>query len=116
METEIRPGFGRLVRAICRHAGINVENVTQTWTRTAVRNETELASIAQQSAGVVSQKTILTNHPWVTDVDKELKQIAAEEKEQQEKADQYIDAFKRSDKNSGQHSDEKGGDGVDGDG
>lgn len=85
METEFRPGFGRLVRAICRHAGIEVEKVEQIWTRTSVRNEAELASIAQQSVGVISKKTILFNHPWVTDAEKELAQLKEEEQEEAEK-------------------------------
>ncbi len=87
METEFRPGFGKLVRAICRHVGVEVGNIVQTWTRTSVRNETELASIAQQSVGILSLKTVLSNHPWVTDVDQELIQL--EEQRQQELSEQY---------------------------
>lgn len=101
METEFRPGFGQLVRAICRHEGVHVESIVQTWTRTSVRNETELASIAQQSTGILSQKTILSNHPWVTDVDKEIEQLNKEEAETQEKADQYRNAFQKVGTNDG---------------
>lgn len=93
METEFRPGFGRLVRAICRHEGAEAKKIVQTWTRTAVHNEAELASIAQQSTGTLSRRTILANHPWVTDADKELEQLEKEEEEAREKADQYKDAF-----------------------
>jgi len=109
METEFRPAFGQLVRAVCRHAGIAVETIVQTWTRTSVRNDAELADIAQKSTGVVSRKTILSNHPWVADAEKELAQIAQEEKEAVEKADQYGGAFG----NSGR-GDEGGGGGLDG--
>lgn len=93
METEFRPGFGQLVRAICRHGGVEAGKIVQTWTRTAVNNEEELASIAQQSMGILSRRTILGNHPWVTDVDKELEQLEKEEAEAREKADQYGSAF-----------------------
>lgn len=93
METEFRPGFGRLVRAICRYMGTEAGRIVQTWTRTAVHNETELAAIAQQSTGILSRRTILENHPWVTDADKELEQLEKEEAEAREKADQYSDAF-----------------------
>lgn len=88
METEFRPGFGRLVRAICRHEGLEAVDVVQTWTRTSVRNEAELSSIAQQSTGVISRKTILSNHPWVTDAEKELAQLKEEEQEENEKMKQ----------------------------
>ena len=60
----------------------------QTWTRTSVHNEAELSSIAQQSTGVISRKTILLNHPWVTDAEKELAQIREEEQEETEKLKQ----------------------------
>ncbi len=95
METEFRPGFGRLVRAVCQHIGIAAGSIVQTWTRTSVRNEAELASIAQQSVGILSQKTVLSNHPWVTNADKELEQLDKEEKEAQKKADLYSDAFNK---------------------
>lgn len=83
METEFRLGFTRLVRAICRSAGIQCEAVAQTWTRTRIKNDAELAQICRNSVGIVSQKTILKNHPFVEDVSKELKQIQKEEKEQE---------------------------------
>ena len=47
------------------------------WTRTAVRNDQELAQIAQQSEGVISKKTIVTNHPWVDDAEQEMEEIEA---------------------------------------
>ena len=93
METEFRPGFGQLVRAVCRHRGMEAGKIVQTWTRTAVHNEAELAAIAQQSTGTLSRRTILENHPWVTDADKELEQLEKEEAEAREKADQYGNVF-----------------------
>jgi len=109
METEFRPGFGRLVRAICRHAGIEVGKVVQVWTRTSVRNEAELASIAQQSVGVISRKTVLSNHPWVTDVEKELAQLKAEEQEEEEKLQKQYDPYALQEKQAdGEESKEAG--------
>lgn len=80
METEFRIGFGRLVRAICRHLGINAEAINQTWTRTSVRNDAEMAEIARNSVGVISTRTIVKNHPWVEDPEKELAQMEEENK------------------------------------
>ena len=79
METEFRSGFGRLVKAICRYLGKEPDGVGQIWTRTSVRNDSELAAIASQSVGVISRRTIAANHPWVDDVEKELAQIRQEE-------------------------------------
>lgn len=71
----------------------------------------ELAGIAQQSMGVVSRRTLLSGHPWVVDVEKELAQIAAEEQEAREQVDQYGDAFQKTGKEEGEER-EKDGDGV----
>ena len=93
MQTEFEPGFARLVRAICHFHGQRCDKVVQVWTRTSIKNDTELAQICQQSVGIVSRKTILASHPLVEDVEEELKQLAAEEEEAQEKAEQYGGAF-----------------------
>lgn len=101
METEFRPSFGRFIRCICRLLGVAVkeDTITQTWTRTSVRNEQELAQIAAQSKGVISDETIVRNHPWVENPEKELEQLQEQEEEQMQKAEGYQDAF--SNKNVG---------------
>lgn len=93
METEFRSGFSRLVKAICRYLGNEPNTISQTWTRTSVRNDSELSAIASQSLGVISKRTVLANHPWVDDPEKELQQIKQEEDEETTK-DQY-DPFKQ---------------------
>ena len=95
METEFRPSFGRFIRCICRLLGVAVKEnaITQTWTRTSVRNEQELAQIAAQSKGVISDETIVRNHPWVENPEKELEQLQEQEEEQMQKAEGYQDAF-----------------------
>lgn len=93
MQTEFETGFARLVRAVCRFYDLKCDKIVQTWTRTSIKNDTELAQICQQSIGIVSRKTILASHPLVEDVEEELKQLAEEEKEAQENAEQYRAAF-----------------------
>lgn len=97
-ETEFQLGFARLIRAICRHQGIECKKIVQTWTRTSIKNDTEQAQICKDSVGIVSKKTILKNHPLVEDADAELKQLEKEEQETKQKADTYIGAFKASKK------------------
>lgn len=66
METEFRLGLDTLIRAICRLSGITEpDNILQTWTRTAIRNDSELADMCSKAVGVLSTKTILKNHPFV---------------------------------------------------
>lgn len=100
MEVEFRPSFGRFIRCICRLLNLEIKDdvVVQTWTRTSVRNDTELASIAQQSNGIVSNETILKNHPWVENAEQEKQQI---KKEAGEESGTYQDAFQK--KEGGEH-------------
>lgn len=93
METEFRLGFGALIRAICNYLNVSPDTINQTWTRTSINNDSELAVIAQQSVGVISNKTIIKNHPWVEDPEKESKQIEEEQKEKEEQFNTYTSAF-----------------------
>jgi SPP1 family phage portal protein len=93
METEFKLGFGEFIRAICQYLKVDCKSIIQTWTRTAITNDTELATIASSSVGVVSNKTILKNHPWVEDADQEEKQLKKEHEEAADEADQYKDTF-----------------------
>ena len=43
-------------------------------------NETDIINNAVNSNGLLSKRTILQNHPWVTDVDEELARIDEEKK------------------------------------
>lgn len=107
METEFKLGFGQLVRAICHHLGAECKQITQTWTRTAIRSEAELADIATKSMGVIAHKTILKNHPWVENAEEEEKQIKKEEEEDAQKVDLYPQAFKQ----QGKQEEGEGGEG-----
>lgn len=97
METEFRLGFAKLIRALCKSIGIPCDTITQTWKRTRIKNESEQAQICKNSVGIVSQKTILKNHPLVEDVDEELKQLSKEEEEDLKKTELYQDAFVKND-------------------
>lgn len=46
--------------------------------RDITMNESQVITDCKNSVGVISTKTIVANHPYVTDVDEELKQIEAE--------------------------------------
>lgn len=82
METEFQLGFNELIRAICAANGTTDVTITQIWTRTSVKNDGDLVDMCSKSMGVVSKRTILAHHPFVEDVNEEIKQIEAEEAEQ----------------------------------
>ena len=94
LQTEFMPGFGELIRAICDFYHFPLTGpVIQTWTRTAVRNDTELSQIAVDASGILSQKTILKNHPFVEDAAAEIRQIEKEAAENAKAGDAYAAAF-----------------------
>lgn len=93
METEFKLGFGELVRAICQYLNVPCETLTQTWTRTSIKNDTEISDICRNSVGIISNKTVLKNHPLVENAEEEEKQIAKEKKEAEESEQEYKRAF-----------------------
>ncbi len=95
METEFKQGFGRLVRAICKYLGAECGQIIQTWTRSAIRSDSELADICENSVGLVSIKTILKNHPLVENADEEEKQLEKEKMKAAEETDEYRRAFQK---------------------
>lgn len=109
MQTEFEAGFAKLIRAVCRFYNMPCDKIIQTWTRTSIKNDTELAKICRESVGIVSKKTILASHPLVEDVEEELKQLEEEEKEIQK--DQYDPFNKREGNRSGDGEDKGSPDG-----
>ena len=85
-ETEFKTGFGSFIRCICRLCNISIKDdtIVQTWTRTSVKNDQELAQIASQSKGIISDETIVDHHPWVEDPEKEMEMIQKEDSEAEE--------------------------------
>jgi SPP1 family phage portal protein len=96
METEYQASFEELLWFINVHfANSNLgdfekEKVTITFNRDILINETESIDNCSKSVGVISKKTMLAEHPWVTDVDEEEKRLA---EETQKEVDEYSKAF-----------------------
>ena len=61
-------------------------HVLQAGAATMGEKGTELADIASKSTGIISQKTVLQNHPWVDDAEKEIAEL---KKETNEKVGDY---------------------------
>ena len=101
METEFQLGFSKLIRAICNFKNIKCDNIVQTWTRTCIKNEQEQATICKDSVGIISQKTILKNHPFVEDVEEELKQLQKENEEKAQNSDVYQQIFNQQQNTNG---------------
>lgn len=65
-----------------------LEEVEIIFNRDITINEMEAIEGCQKSKGVISNKTIVANHPWVTDAEEELREL---EQEQEREADSFKD-------------------------
>lgn len=110
IETEYQASFEDLLWFINQHfknTGIGDftnEDVEVIFNRDMMVNESQVITDINNSSAILSKKTCISQHPYVTDVDAELEQI---EKEQAEAIEQYGNAFM-------QKSD--GGENLDGEG
>lgn len=107
METEFKQGFGELVRVICQYLGVECKQIIQTWTRSAIRSDAEMADICAKSVGIISDKSILKAHPLVENADEEEKQIELETKKKDEQMNPYLEVFEKPQQQEGDTEDEE---------
>mgnify|MGYP000944180583 FL=1 len=88
MENEYQAAFEELLWFVNMHLAntgqgdFTGETVEVIFNRDILINENEAIGNCQKSEGVISQETIVANHPWTTDTAAELKRIKKEEAEQ----------------------------------
>lgn len=84
LERKFRKGIQELLWFLCEYLSISgkgqydYKSVDFTFKRSMMVNELEQSQIAQQSKGIISDKTIIANHPWVDDLQQEEERIQAE--------------------------------------
>lgn len=92
METEIQAAFDEMAYFIDQHlintgkGDFTQQEFTVTFNRSTLVNTGEKIDQCKNSMGIVSTETILKNHPFIENVDDELKKLA---KEKKEAADSY---------------------------
>lgn len=97
METEFQASFEDLLWFINTHfantkiGNFENEQVEIIFNRDILINESESIDNCQKSIGILSNETIVSQHPWTTDVEKELKRV---EEEKQKNIDEYANAFR----------------------
>lgn len=86
MEENFKWAFEQLLYFVSKYLEVSKkgtlsdEEVTIIFNRDIAINESQTITDCQNSKGVISDKTIIANHPWVEDVEEELKQIEKEGK------------------------------------
>lgn len=97
METEYQASFEELLWFINQHlANTNQGNfdnevVTVTFNRDILINESESITNCQNSVGILSDESIVGQHPWVKDVEKELER----KKKESSEVDPYKNTFNK---------------------
>lgn len=96
METEYQAAFEELLWFInCHFANMGMgdfegEEVNVIFNRDILISEGEVIDNCQKSVGLLSDETIVANHPWVDDPQAELERL---KKQKEEAMEQYGDAF-----------------------
>lgn len=96
METEFQASFEELLWFINIHlfntgnGDFEGEDVEIIFNRDMLQNESEIIANAAASVGLISNETIVANHPWVTDVQSELDRL---EEQKQKEMEEYQNAF-----------------------
>ncbi len=88
MENELQGAFQELLWFVDRYLSLTGQgdysniDVDVIFNRDILINENEAIENCTKSSGIVSQRTIVSQHPWTKDTNEELKQIQEEQDEQ----------------------------------
>ena len=99
METEFQAAFDDLLWFINQdfantgQGDFEEEEITIVFNRDMPVNESEAIENCGKSVGILSNETIVAQHPWTTDVELELERIKKEKEEAMEQAQDYNGAF-----------------------
>ena len=92
-QIEFEKGFAKLIRVIMKFLKIpdwQTKSITQTWTRNMISNDAENAQIAGESKDIISDETIVKNHPWVENPEEELKKLDKQKEEAQKRQQEFF--------------------------
>ena len=81
MEKQIRLFYKQLIVLVNLYYSKSINDEIK-FTRSQIFNETEQIENCVKSMGLVSEETILENHPFVTDIKEELKRLGIEKQEE----------------------------------
>ena len=113
METEYQASFEDLLWFINQHLAntgqgdFEKDIVTITFNRDILINESESISNCQASVGILSNESVVEQHPWVKDVQKELERKKEEQQQKIKDNDDYKGAFPNNDDNEEADKDEQ---------
>lgn len=98
-ETEFQASLEQLMFFVNSHlanmgfGNFENENLEIIFNRDMVINESQVIEDIKNSVGLLSNETLIAQHPYIKDVKAEIKRIENENQKQQEKVDLYSNAF-----------------------
>lgn len=96
IETEFQASFEELLWFFSQHLANNNagnftdEKVTFVFNRDVLVNEGEVIDLIAKSVGILSHQTLIAQHPWVENVEEELRRIEEEKKKAQEEQERLL--------------------------
>lgn len=95
MERKFRKSIKRLLWFATEYINIidkkdyDSTTVQVTFRKTMITNDKEDVEIARDSDGIISDETIIANHPWVEDVSLEMQRLKQQEERELDKHSGY---------------------------
>ncbi len=108
METEFQASFEKMLFFINSHlANVGLgdfrgEAVEIIFNRDILISESEVIENCAKSVGLLSNETIIANHPWVDDPQRELERLKAQQQEEMLKMQSYDESFHGNTDNDGE--------------
>ncbi len=99
METEFQAAFEEILWFVNAHLAntgqgdFEGEEVQIIFNKDILINETEAIDNCQKSVGILSNRTLIEQHPFIDDVEAELKKIEDEEKKEMEEFEKQYNPF-----------------------
>ena len=108
METEFQAAFDDLIWFVNRDfanrgLGDYSDDVTIVFNRDMLMDEGQIIENIKNSVGILSNETLVEQHPWTTDVEMELKRL---QKEKEVSIEEYAGAFRNSNDTKSQEGEE----------
>lgn len=98
-ETEFQAAFDEILWFVNCHlansgkGNFEGEDVTIIFNRDIIMNESEVIDNCQKSVGILSDETIIGQHPWVDDPQREMERLKKQKEEQQAELEAQYDPF-----------------------
>ncbi len=104
METEFQAAFEEILWFVNNHLAnmgkgdFEGEKVEVIFNKDVLINETEAIENCQKSVGILSDRTVIGQHPWIDDIDKEMERLQEQRQKEQEEMEKQYEPFGRTEK------------------